>query len=128
AGEAGATPGDLVKVLTGVAAIASLGPDFQFVTRVYEGSEPGSIVLVGSGDPTLSRLTSGESLYRGAPKISALAAATKTQWNIVNPPTIIPGETIPPVEPEDPEEPLPEPSTAPDTIVEHPITKIYYDT
>src|SRR5690606_29134051 len=53
-GAAPATPADLVKVLTGVAAIASLGPDFQFVTRVYEGSEAGSIVLVGGGDPTLS--------------------------------------------------------------------------
>lgn len=128
AGEAGATPGDLVKVLTGVAAIASLGPDFQFSTRVYAGSEPGSIVLVGSGDPTLSRLTSGESLYRGAPKLSSLAAATKTQWNVVNPPTVTPGATLPPTEPEDPDDPEPTPSTAPDTIVEQPITKIYYDT
>lgn len=128
AGDVSATPGDLVKVLTGVAAIASLGPEFQFTTQVFAGSEPGSIVLVGDGDPTLSRLTSGESLYRGAPKLSALASATKEAWNDLNPPTVIPGETIPPVEPEDPEEPLPEPSTAPDTIVEQPITKIYYDT
>lgn len=133
AGEVGATPADLVKVLTGVAAIASLGPDYQFSTRVYAGSEPGSIVLVGSGDPTLSRLSSGESLYRGAPKLSSLAAATKAQWNAVNPPTVIPGATLPPTDPEDPEDPedpapSPSPSTAPDTIVEQPITRIYYDT
>src|SRR5690606_29828922 len=83
AGEAAATPADLVKVLTGVAAIASLGPDFRFSTSVYAGSEPGSIVIVGSGDPTLSRLTSGESIYNGAPKLSTLAAETKKQWNIL---------------------------------------------
>src|SRR5690606_18633301 len=85
AGEAAATPGDLVKVLTGVAAIASLGPDFQFTTRVFAGSEPGSIVIVGDGDPTLSRLKSGESIYDGAPKLSTLAAATKKKWNVINP-------------------------------------------
>lgn len=134
AGDVAATPADLVKVLTGVAAIAALGPLEQFSTQVYQGSEPGSVVLVGGGDPTLSRLTSGESLYRGAPKLSTLAAETKTTWKTLNPPTVIPGETVPPTDPEDPEdpegteEPEPEPSTAPDTIVEQPITKVYYDT
>lgn len=142
-GDAPATPADLVKVLTGVAAIASLGPEFQFVTRVYEGSEAGSIVLVGGGDPTLSRLPSGqESLYQGAPKLGTLAAATKTKWNEVNPPTEVPAPTPTPTptptpsdEPEDPENPdpsdtptpTPTPPPAP-TFVDQPITKIYYDT
>src|SRR5690606_17861653 len=95
-GEAGAPPADIVKVLTAVAAIASLGADFRFSTKVYKGTEAGSIVLVGGGDPTLSRLPGGqESIYHGAPKLSDLAAATKTTWNQVNPPTVIPGEPIP---------------------------------
>lgn len=134
-GDVAANPGELVKVLTGVAAIASLGADFQFSTRAYVGTEPGSIVLVGGGDPTLSRLPGGqESVYRGAPKLSDLAAATKSQWNVVNPPTEIPGPTPPPSEepgdPEDPEDPEPTatPTPVPPTLVEQPITKIFYDT
>lgn len=139
-GEAAAYPADLVKVLTGVAAIASLGPTFEFSTRVYAGTEPGSVVIVGSGDPTLSRLPKGqESLYRGAPKLSELASATKKKWNELNPPTEVPGDPNPPTEepeepeePEDPENPDPSPSPsptpAPPTFVEQPITKIYYDT
>jgi len=138
-GEVGAAPADIGKVLTGVAAIASLGPQFQFTTRVFAGTEPGSIVLVGGGDPTLSRLPSGqESLYRGAPKLSALAAATQQKWDQLNPPTEVPGPSTPPAseEPEDPEDPEnPEPSASPSpseptptTFVKQPITKIYYDT
>src|SRR5690606_3460554 len=138
-------PADLVKVLTGVAAIASLGADFTFSTRVYEGTEPGSIVLVGAGDPTLSRLSGGqESLYRGAPKLSSLAAATKKKWKEVNPPTEVPVPSptpsptptptpTPTVDPEDPENPEPSasptpsptPTPAPPTFVDQPITKIY---
>ncbi|HRQ00790.1 MAG TPA: D-alanyl-D-alanine carboxypeptidase [Terrimesophilobacter sp.] len=142
-GDAGATPADLVKVLTGVAAIASLGPDFQFTTRVYAGTEPGSIVLVGGGDPTLSRLPGGqESLYRGAPKLATLASATQSAWDTLNPPTEVPAPspspTPSPTPSEDPEDPEgPEPSASPTptqtpppapTFVKQPITKIFYDT
>lgn len=141
-GDVGAAPGDIVKVLTGVAAIASLGPQFQFETKVFAGSEPGSIVLVGGGDPTLSRLPAGqESLYRGAPKLATLAAATQKKWDELNPPTEAPGPTTPPTEEPDPDEsedpedpdatPSPDPSPSPTpqpTLVKQPITKVYYDT
>src|SRR5690606_13373653 len=139
-GDVGAAPGDIVKVLTGVAAIASLGPQFQFETSVYEGPEPRSIVIVGGGDPTLSRLPSGqESIYRGAPKLSTLAASTQKKWDELHPPTEVPGPSTPPSEEPDPEEteepedpeatPSPEPSPSPTpTLVKQPITKVYYDT
>lgn len=72
-----ATPvsqGSVLKVLTAAAALNILGPDYTLSTRVYEGSLPGSIVLVGGGDPTISRLSAGqESVYAGAPKLSDLA-------------------------------------------------------
>lgn len=61
------------KVLTAAAAINVLGPDNVLTTRVYQGSTPNTIVLVGAGDPTLTRLESGESVYAGAPRLSALA-------------------------------------------------------
>jgi D-alanyl-D-alanine carboxypeptidase/D-alanyl-D-alanine-endopeptidase (penicillin-binding protein 4) len=67
----------LHKVLTAAVAIHVLGPDTRIATRVYEGSVKGSVVLVGGGDATLSRLPAGaESVYAGAPKLSDLAAQT----------------------------------------------------
>ncbi|MCC7128690.1 MAG: D-alanyl-D-alanine carboxypeptidase [Microbacteriaceae bacterium] len=81
-----APPASVLKVLTATAALAILGADYQMTTRVFEGSTPGSIVLVGGGDPTLSALPAGvESVYTGAPKISELAAQTLTAWNAAHP-------------------------------------------
>ncbi|MGB3911371.1 MAG: D-alanyl-D-alanine carboxypeptidase [Pseudolysinimonas sp.] len=74
---AGTTPArtaSVLKLLTAAAALTTLGPDFQIRTSVYPGSQAGSIVLVGRGDATLSRLPAGqESVYKGAPKLDSLA-------------------------------------------------------
>ncbi|WP_311734087.1 D-alanyl-D-alanine carboxypeptidase/D-alanyl-D-alanine endopeptidase [Streptosporangium becharense] len=48
------TPASTTKVVTSVAALASLGPDARLSTRVVRGASPGSIILVGGGDPTLA--------------------------------------------------------------------------
>lgn len=86
----GAPTASVLKVLTAAAALATIGPDYQMATRVFEGSAPGSIVLVGGGDPTLSALPAGvESFYGGAPKMDDLAAQTKATWE-----TNHPGEEI----------------------------------
>ena len=61
------------KVLTGAAAITILGADATLSTKVYEGSSPKTVVLVGGGDPTLTNLESGDSVYAGAPRLSTLA-------------------------------------------------------
>ena len=72
----GVSQASVLKVLTAAAALNILGPDYTMSTRVYEGSTPGSIALVGGGDPTISRLPSGqESVYAGAPKLETLATA-----------------------------------------------------
>jgi D-alanyl-D-alanine carboxypeptidase/D-alanyl-D-alanine-endopeptidase (penicillin-binding protein 4) len=64
-----------MKLLVASAAVAVLHPDFQIATDVVDGSTPGTIVLVGHGDPTLSALPPGqESVYAGAPKLSDLAS------------------------------------------------------
>jgi len=80
----GATPArtaSVLKVFTAAAAVARLGPDFQITTSVYEGSSPGTIVLVGRGDATLSALPAGqESFYTGAPKLQTLAENAVSQY------------------------------------------------
>lgn len=72
----------VLKVLTSAAALSVLGPDYRATTTVVRGEAPGSVVLVGGGDLTLSRLPSGEeSVYAGAPHLDTLAAQTIAAWN-----------------------------------------------
>ena len=48
------TPASTMKLATGLAALAALGPGARFTTRVVRGATPDSIILVGGGDPTLA--------------------------------------------------------------------------
>lgn len=76
----------VLKVLTAAAALEQLGADFQIKTSVVDGNSPGTIVLVGRGDATLSNMPAGtESVYAGAPKLSALAAATIAKYSAAHP-------------------------------------------
>ena len=61
----------VMKTLIAATALKVLGPDYQFSTKVYAGSEPGSVVLVGGGDPTLS--AGNGSVYANPPQLSDLA-------------------------------------------------------
>lgn len=79
-------PAGTQKVLTAAAALAVLGPDFRLSTRVVAGTTPGTVVLVGGGDATLSRLPAGqESVYSGAPKLDDLAAQVVAAYALANP-------------------------------------------
>ncbi|SMH46277.1 D-alanyl-D-alanine carboxypeptidase / D-alanyl-D-alanine-endopeptidase (penicillin-binding protein 4) [Rathayibacter oskolensis] len=70
-----------LKILTAASALAVLGPDTRIATTVVRGTDPGSIVLVGGGDLTLSRLPSGqESFYDGAAHLDDLAAQVERAW------------------------------------------------
>ncbi len=53
-GSGGATPASTLKLLTATAALEVLGPDHRFATTVVADG-PGRVVLVGGGDPLLSR-------------------------------------------------------------------------
>ncbi|QTX06152.1 D-alanyl-D-alanine carboxypeptidase [Agromyces archimandritae] len=78
-----------LKVITSAAALATLGPDHRATTTVVKGSEPGSVVLVGGGDVTLSRTPSGsETVYPGAAHLDDLAAQVQAAWaaDPANPP------------------------------------------
>lgn len=71
--------GSVMKLLMASAVLAQFGADHTFQTRVVQGATPGAIVLVGGGDPTLSRLPQGQEPYafRNAPKLSDLAAQVR---------------------------------------------------
>ncbi|MFF2272437.1 D-alanyl-D-alanine carboxypeptidase/D-alanyl-D-alanine-endopeptidase [Agromyces sp. NPDC058136] len=88
----GTTPSrtaSVMKVLTSAAALSVLGPEYRAATTVVKGSEPGSVVLVGGGDVTLSRTASGnETAYPGAAHLDELAAQVRAAWaaDPANPP------------------------------------------
>ncbi|MDQ3735784.1 MAG: D-alanyl-D-alanine carboxypeptidase/D-alanyl-D-alanine-endopeptidase [Actinomycetota bacterium] len=66
-GDQPTTPASNLKLLTAFAALTTLDPGLRLQTRVVVGEAPGQIVLVGGGDPTLSRT---------APSLSYPEAAT----------------------------------------------------
>ena len=79
-----------MATLTAVAAVTTLGADYRLTTSVVDGNSAGSIVLVGGGDPTLSRLPEGEqSVYPGAAKLDDLAASTLLAYRAAHPDTPI---------------------------------------
>lgn len=72
-----AATGSTMKVLTMAAAVTTLGADTRLTTRVVQGADPGTVILVGGGDPTLTRLPSGQaSVYPEAAHLDTLAAKT----------------------------------------------------
>jgi D-alanyl-D-alanine carboxypeptidase/D-alanyl-D-alanine-endopeptidase (penicillin-binding protein 4) len=76
--------GSVLKIITAAAALSALGPGYRISTRVVDGSRPGSIVLVGGGDPTISRV-SGNTFYGGAPKLSDLASEARAAYEAIHP-------------------------------------------
>jgi D-alanyl-D-alanine carboxypeptidase/D-alanyl-D-alanine-endopeptidase (penicillin-binding protein 4) len=70
------TPASTTKLLTSVAALAVLGAGARFTTRVVRGGTPGSVILVGGGDPALAVNAFPAQDYPGAAPLAHLAAAT----------------------------------------------------
>jgi D-alanyl-D-alanine carboxypeptidase/D-alanyl-D-alanine-endopeptidase (penicillin-binding protein 4) len=70
------TPASTAKLLTTVAALTALDPEQTLKTTVVAGATPGQVVLVGGGDPTLSRTAPSQS-YPGAATVEDLAAQVK---------------------------------------------------
>jgi len=68
------TPASTGKLFALSAALLEFDPQHRFTTKVVRGPTPGSVVLVGGGDPTLSTLPPGQqSVYTGAPSVDDLA-------------------------------------------------------
>jgi D-alanyl-D-alanine carboxypeptidase/D-alanyl-D-alanine-endopeptidase (penicillin-binding protein 4) len=72
-------PASTTKLLTLGAALATLGPDHTFTTRVVRGERPREVVLVGGGDPLLASqpvaLAEAESTYPARADVTTLALA-----------------------------------------------------
>ncbi len=70
------TPASTAKLVTSAAALAVLGPDATFTTRVVHGATPDGIVLVGGGDATLAVHPFPAQDYPQPATLAGLAAAT----------------------------------------------------
>jgi D-alanyl-D-alanine carboxypeptidase/D-alanyl-D-alanine-endopeptidase (penicillin-binding protein 4) len=71
-----ATPASTTKLTTSAAALAVLGANARFRTRVVRGATADSIVLVGGGDPTLAVNAYPAQDYPAPATLANLAAAT----------------------------------------------------
>lgn len=85
--DAAMTPASTAKVVTGVAALAARGPAYRIPTRVVAGAQPGEVVLVAGGDPTLAVFQN--SYYPGAARLDDLAGQVKKALGDTAPTKII---------------------------------------
>ena len=95
-------PASTNKTLTTAAALLALDREARVTTRVVAADQPGTIVLVGGGDPTLSAAPPGQDTwYHGAARISDLAdqvrrsgvtpTAVQVDTSLFSGPTMAPG-------------------------------------
>ncbi|MFF2145830.1 D-alanyl-D-alanine carboxypeptidase/D-alanyl-D-alanine-endopeptidase [Kitasatospora sp. NPDC058190] len=81
-----ATPASTTKLATTVAALSLIPGDTRLTTRVVRGADPGTVTLVGGGDPTLTALPADQVQIGGQPagadtapaSLEALARQTAT--------------------------------------------------
>lgn len=97
------TPASTTKVLTVTAALLTLDHGMRLKTKVVQGAQPGTVVLVAGGDLTLNSRPAGQEskLFPGSAHLSDLIAqvkkanpnVTKVQLDtsIYNGPTTAPG-------------------------------------
>ncbi|MEU0533633.1 D-alanyl-D-alanine carboxypeptidase/D-alanyl-D-alanine endopeptidase [Amycolatopsis tolypomycina] len=73
------TPASTTKVLTSAAALLSLDHNLRLSTKIVQGADPGTVILVGGGDTTLTNLPLGTEspLYPGAAHVDDLVAQVK---------------------------------------------------
>lgn len=73
-------PASTGKLLTAAAALLSVSHTEQLSTKVVAGKDPGTAIIVGGGDVTLSSLKAGvDSVYPGAAHLSELVDQVKAK-------------------------------------------------
>ncbi|GGS16860.1 D-alanyl-D-alanine carboxypeptidase/D-alanyl-D-alanine endopeptidase [Actinokineospora fastidiosa] len=71
-------PASTTKLLSTAAVLLTLPHTERLVTKVVAGDEPGTVIIVGGGDPTLSSLPEGkDSVFPGAAHLDELVAQVK---------------------------------------------------
>jgi D-alanyl-D-alanine carboxypeptidase/D-alanyl-D-alanine-endopeptidase (penicillin-binding protein 4) len=70
-----AVPASTTKLVTATTVLTARGPTYRLATRAVAGSQPGEVVLVGGGDPTLA--AGAVATYPDAAKLTDLAAQVK---------------------------------------------------
>ncbi|WP_199730373.1 D-alanyl-D-alanine carboxypeptidase/D-alanyl-D-alanine endopeptidase [Amycolatopsis panacis] len=73
------TPASTTKILTVAAALLAMDPGERLTTKIVQGAQPGTVILVGGGDPTLTTLPQGTDspLYPGAAHVDDLITQVK---------------------------------------------------
>jgi D-alanyl-D-alanine carboxypeptidase/D-alanyl-D-alanine-endopeptidase (penicillin-binding protein 4) len=69
-------PASTAKLVTAATALTARDPAYRLKTRAVAGTEPGDVVLVGAGDPTLAGGNAGT--YPDAARLPDLAVQVKT--------------------------------------------------
>ncbi|WP_406282604.1 D-alanyl-D-alanine carboxypeptidase [Nocardia sp. NBC_00881] len=77
-------PSSTAKILTTAAALLTLPAEHRVTTRVVAGSAPNELVLVGSGDPTLTAEPDGKGYYPNGPRLSDLVAQIRSSGRSVD--------------------------------------------
>ncbi|GAA3756254.1 D-alanyl-D-alanine carboxypeptidase/D-alanyl-D-alanine endopeptidase [Salinactinospora qingdaonensis] len=73
----GAVPASTTKLVTAVAVLHAADTDERLATTVVQGADPGRLILVGGGDPTLTETADARGAsYPRLATLSDLAAAT----------------------------------------------------
>jgi D-alanyl-D-alanine carboxypeptidase/D-alanyl-D-alanine-endopeptidase (penicillin-binding protein 4) len=80
-------PASTTKLLTAAAVLSARGPTYRIPTRVYQGSQPGEVVIYGGGDPTLAVGASGH--YPGAARLDQLAAQVRKALGDTKPTRVV---------------------------------------
>ena len=119
------TPASTMKLLTAVAVLQALGPEHRFSTTVVSPRGPERIVLVGGGDPLLTRAPLTDGSHPARADLDTLAAATakrlkaagRTRVRLGYDTTLFTGPAV---------NPRWEPSYIPDDVVS-PITSLWVD-
>jgi D-alanyl-D-alanine carboxypeptidase/D-alanyl-D-alanine-endopeptidase (penicillin-binding protein 4) len=91
-GAVGTIPASTTKLTTAAAVLAARGQAYTITTRVVAGANPGEVVIVGGGDPTLS--AGKNAFYPGAARLDLLAARVRKALGGTRPTTVIVDGTL----------------------------------
>ncbi|WP_329019521.1 D-alanyl-D-alanine carboxypeptidase/D-alanyl-D-alanine-endopeptidase [Micromonospora rifamycinica] len=91
-GDDATVPASVTKLATGVTVLKARGPGHRIATRALAGANPGEVVLVGGGDPTLAVDKNG--FYPGAARLDTLAAQVKQALGGTAPTRVVVDSTL----------------------------------